>query len=211
MYKINLCDTDMIKTLELKTLDDLKAVYEKIEQLLKNDKDVFYYNVFSCLAKLNSAFLKHYDKTETEINALIEKEGYVECSDPYVVFIRDVTKNGNVFSDYYSEKLYAVMGLEKSEVNEDISRFVTLLDLYSVSAEGEHDTVFRIAGKDIPRRWAYQRFIEFDSSAWEHIYAHYLVRWSPDAMKNKSVKYYPEYTAADKMLAYYYLDLWYER
>ena len=210
MIKIDLNEHEKIKLSNPETLDELRALYARIEHLLKHDKEVFYYNVFACISRINTNFLFHYDKTEEEVNALIEKEGYVECSDSYVVFIRDVTKNGNVFSDY-SEKLYAVMVLEKSEVNEDISRFETLLDLYSVSAEGEHDTVFRIAGKDIPRRWAYQRFIEFDKSAWEHIYAHYLERWSPDAMKNKSVKYYPEYAAADKMLAYYYLDLWYER
>lgn len=211
MKKIDLNEHEKIKLSDPETLDELRALYAYIEELLRNDRDVFYYNVFACISRVNTNFLFHYDKTEEEVNSLIESEGYAECKDPYVSFIREVTKDGNCFSDYYSEKIYEVMGIEKEEAGRDISRFVTLLDLYSVQSEGQHETVFKIAGKDIPCRWANLRFIEFDKRAWERIYAHYLERWSPEAMKRKSVKYYPEYTAADKMLAYYYLDFCYER
>ena len=211
MIKTDLNEHEKIKCPDPETLDELRALYARIEHLLKHDKDIFYYNVFACLSRINTNFLIHYDKTEEEVNFLIESEGFAECKDPYVSFIREVTRDGNCFSDYYAEKLCEIIGIEKSAASEDISKFITLLDLYSVQAEGGHDAVFKIAGKDIPCRWAYRRFIEFDKRAWERIYAHYLERWSPNAMENKSVKYYPEYSAADKMLAYYYLDFWYER
>lgn len=199
-----------------KTLFELENIYIMVETLLTYDVEVLYYNVFSFISSMNKRFLSHYEKTEEEVNELIEKEGYAECDDPYVSFIRKVTKEGNSFSNYYSERLYKIIGNEnRKKVSADdaevMNRFITLLELYSVQAEGEQSAVYKIAGKDIPCRWAYQRFIEFDREAWERVYAHYIEHWSPAVMNEKKLKYIPEYSAAEKMLAYYYLDFWYER
>lgn len=203
-------------SLEPKTLDELDKIYVIVETLLDNDENVLYYNVYSFLSTMNKTFLSHYEKSETDINALIEKEGYTECNDPYVRFIRKVTKNGNRFSNYYSERLFEIIGDENikkvcADDTEVMSRFITLLDLYSVQAEGEQNTVYKIAGKDIPCRWAYQRFLEFDTRSWERIYDFYLEHWSPAVINEKNFKRIPEYSPAEKMLAYYYLDFCYER
>ena len=100
MKKINLCENKLMNSADPKTIEELEELYTYIENLLQADRAVaLYYNVFNCLSNINKRFLLHYDKSEDEIKALIEKEGYTDCDDPYVRFIRKVTRNGSCFSE----------------------------------------------------------------------------------------------------------------
>ena len=212
MKRVDLRETDIIKNSDPKTLDELKATLNDIEQFLKNDKDVFYYNVTSCLSQLSKNYLNRYhERNEEEINALVRTYGLDECEnkDPYFGFLNEI--DWSCFEDYSKDKLYHIIGLEKDQGNKDIEDFIELLDRYSDITDIDDSEVVQVAGKDIPVRWAHQKFIEFDINAWEKVYEYYLKHWSPTIMERKKVKYIPEYSAGEKMLAYYLLDFWYER
>ncbi len=213
MKRADLSNTSIIKNSDPKTLDELKTTLNDVEQFLKKDKGVFYYNVLSSISLLCRNFLnRHYDKNEEEINTLVWTYGVDECSDPYIVYIRDSESCFSYFEDYNEMKLYDIIGLKKEKCsNKDIKRFIELLDRYSDQMLISDKEVIEIAGKDIPVRWAHQKFIEFDLYAWQKIYDWYTKHWSPAVKKNKLFRYIPEYPAGEKMLAYYYLDFWYER
>ena len=215
MKRADFSNTVIIKNSDPKTLDELKATFNDIEQFLRNDKDVFYYNVMPSVSLLCKNFLnRHYEKNEEEINTLVRIYGVDECSDPYIVYLRDSDSESSFMyiADYNKLKLYNIIGLKEEECkNEDIKKFIELLDLYSDYRSICDTAVFEVAGKDIPVRWAHQKFIEFDINAWEKVYEYYLKHLSPTIMERKKVKYIPEYSAGEKMLAYYLLDFWYER
>ena len=212
MKRVDLRDTVFIKNADPKTLDELKTVFSDIGQFLKNDTDLFYYNVTSCLSQLAKNYLNRYhERNEEEINALVQAYGLDECEniDPYFAFLDELDLD--YFEDYSKDKLHHIIGLEKRQSNKDIEEFVELLDRYSDIADIDDGKVIHIAGKDIPVRWAYQKYIEFDTVAWKRIFEHYRINWLPEIMKSKKIRDIPEYSAAEKMLAYYYLDFWYER
>ena len=215
MKRADLSNTSIIKNSDPKTLDELKATLNDIEQFLRNDKDIFYYNVMQSVSLLCKNFLnRHYEKNEEEINTLIRIYGVDECSDPYIVYLRDSDSESSFtyIADYNKLKLYNIIGLKEEECkNKDIQEFIEHLDLYSDYRSICDTEVFEVAGKYIPVRWAQQKFIEFDLYAWQKVYECYINHWSPAIMKSQKFKYIPEYPASEKMLAYYYLDFWYKR
>ena len=211
--KKDLFDTELFKQTKVTTLDELENFYARLEKLLSAEgEDVWFYDLYAAMAQKNAEFLANYGKTEEEINALIAEEGFDECSEPYVKLCRELGERYENIGDHYSKHLFSICRSNFDEAAEkDISDFVTRFSLLVSEAETTDEPCVSVAGKAVPYRWVRQRFAEFDADAWKRVYRKYCEEWSPAKTAESKIRYIPEYSAGDKMLAYYLLDFWYER